>query len=68
MGVTNMLTLEQIKELLKQNEVLTVEAMRNQSVDSMQRLFDLAMHRSILKDTLIETLERDFTAVLKRAS
>jgi hypothetical protein len=52
-----MLTLYELNQLLKENELLTVQAMRDQSPENAKRLFELTLHRSVIKDTIIEVYE-----------
>ncbi len=56
----HMLTLQELKDLLIYNEQLTVLEMRSKRFDSTQRLFELQLHRSIIKDTIIELLIENF--------
>lgn len=53
-----MLTLTELKELLVLNEILTVKEMRGSKVHSI-RLYELTLHRNMLKDTIIEVLEKE---------
>ncbi len=52
-----MLTINQLKRILKLNQLLTIRAMRSTSLDSTKRLHELAVHRSMIKDLMIERLE-----------
>lgn len=52
-----MLTMLELKELLELNEQLMIKALRSKEHNSTQRLFELTLHRTVLKDTVIELLE-----------
>lgn len=49
-----MLTLDQLQRLLKLNELLTVRALRARA--STTRLHELSVHRTVIKDCIIELL------------
>lgn len=50
-----MLTLKELKDLLALNELLTIKAIDNN--ESLRRLQELAFHKSIVKDLIIEALQ-----------
>lgn len=52
-----MLTIEQINRLLYLNKLLTVRALRSTAPDASTRLHQLSVHRTVLKDCLIELLQ-----------
>jgi hypothetical protein len=62
------LTLLELKELLKENEMLMAEAMRSKALDSTQRLFELTLHRSMIKDMMIELMESELQVRMTRAA
>lgn len=56
-----MLTIEQINRLLYLNKLLTVRALRSTAPDASTRLHQLSVHRTVLKDCLIELLSIELT-------
>ena len=60
-----MLTIKELKDLLNQNELETRALLAQGSVLNTRRLCDLALHRSVLKDSLIQALETELQAAAK---
>jgi hypothetical protein len=54
-----MLTLVQLEDLLRLNEELTLEALCSDDFGAFKRLCELQLHRSIVKDMLLELLKEE---------
>jgi hypothetical protein len=53
------MTLKECKALLEQNTQLMWDELANGSHATMRRLLDLCLHRSVVKDMIIEELEKE---------
>ncbi len=53
----NMITLAQLKALLIVNERETVLAMRDKSPNGTKRISEVMLHRTMIKDLIIQELE-----------
>jgi hypothetical protein len=49
-----MFTISEVLTLLEWNRVLTEKALKSNAADATRRLFELQIHRALLKDCLIE--------------
>lgn len=51
-----MLTLTELNKAMKLNELLTIKELRRKDKSNLKRLLELNLHRTLLKDCIIERL------------
>jgi hypothetical protein len=61
-----MLNLEQLEALLVLNEKLTLEAICDDSFNAFRRLTELQLHRSMVKDMILELLKDELAKQVRK--
>lgn len=53
-----MLTLVQLQRLMRLNDLLTIKELRRKDKSNFKRLLELNLHRSMIKDCIIEVMSK----------